>query len=364
MCINELDIGGAEKAFVRIAKGLKALGWRVRVISLRDAGPLREQLQQAEIDIEALNCGGFGDVRTYFRLRRALRIHSPDILLCFLHQANIYGRLAANYRGGPVVVSGVRVADRRKWVVLTDRWTRSLTDHYVAVSQSVAAVHSGLCGILPQKMTAIPNGVDLPAVSSDEQSAREESHEPRRILFVGRLTAQKDPLNLLAAFAKVPSSLRESCELQLVGSGPLHERLQAEIGRLQLQKQVQLLGQRADVASLMKTATVLVLPSLWEGLPNVVLEAMAAGLPVIATDVDGVQELIEDGRNGWLVPAANSSALAQTLVTALTSPEVRRKFSERSQLLVAERFTWNSVVSQYDRLLRPFVPHQAGAQQL
>lgn len=370
MCINELDIGGAEKAFVRIATGLKALGWHVRVISLRDAGPLHEPLQRAGIPVEALHGGGFGDMRTYFRLRRALRAASPDILLCFLHQANIYGRLAGCFSGGPVVISGIRVADRRRWVVLTDRWTRSLTAHYVAVSQRVADVHAALCGIDRQKITAIRNGVDLsadlPAKVSEQIAASDaevvsdnaKSEHRQRILFVGRLTAQKDPLNLLNAFAGLPEVVRETAVLQLVGSGPLYDALRAEIDQRQLSDEVQLLGQRTDVPQLMQAATVLVLPSLWEGLPNVVLEAMAAGLPVIATDVDGVQELIDNEGNGWLIPAQDPAALSRVLQIALSSPDLRRKFAERSQAIVRERFTWNSVVAEYDRLLLRFLPHQ------
>ncbi len=352
-CINELDIGGAEKALVRIAQGLSLAGWQVRVISLRDLGPLAVELQQAGIPVTALGCGGFADVRTFFRLRRELRNSPVDVVMCFLHQANIYGRLAAKFAGGPAVVSGIRVADRRRWVVLTDRMTRGWSSYYIAVSRHVAEIHAKLCGIPAANICAIRNGVDLP----DEGQLPETQTRPKHVLLaVGRLTEQKNPLCLLDAFDGLPDDVKSPSTLKFVGDGPLKAKLAAEIQRRSLQQQVQLLGQRDDVPELMRTSTVLALSSLWEGMPNVVLEAMANGLPVVASNVDGVRELIDHNVTGWLVPPADPAALAITLAAALSSPEQRSAVADSAQVLIAESFTWNAVVSEYDRVLRLLLP--------
>ncbi|MEZ6130691.1 MAG: glycosyltransferase [Planctomycetaceae bacterium] len=359
MCITELDVGGAEKAFVRIALGLQNLGWDVRVVSLRDSGVLSDELAAAGISVTALGCGGFFDGRTFFRLRHELRINPSRILLCFLYQANVYGRLAARFGGGPVVISGIRVADRRKLVVWSDRWTRCWSAHYVAVSQQVAQTHAALCGIPADKICWIPNGVDIP-LSSELLAAAERP--PLRLLFVGRMTQQKDPLTLLQAFQRLPEPLRHRTTLDYVGEGPLAATLEAEIERSGLSSQVRLLRQRSDVPDLMRASTVLVLPSRWEGLPNVILEAMANQLPVIATDVDGIRELIRPAQSGWLVPAGNPSALAVAITQALESPELRRMFAEESQRVVAKGFTWPAVIAEYDRLLRRFALDQSASQ--
>lgn len=353
MCITELDVGGAEKAFVRIAVGLKGRGWNVRVVSLRDVGALGQHLASADIPVTALGGGGMGDVRTVFRLRKLLRAQPPQILLCFLYQANIFGRLAAWYAGGPAVISGVRVADRRPWVVWSDRCTRCCTAHYIAVSRQVADTHATLCRISGDRMSAIPNGVDLP--TANELSAA-ESRSARRLLFVGRLNPQKDPLLLLEAFQKLPEDLRQTTTLDYVGQGPLQAALLERIHKFGLEGQVRLLGHRSDVLSLMRASTVLVLPSRWEGLPNVVLEAMANELPVVATRIDGTQELLAAETTGWLVPPRNSNALTAALTEALRSPHLRHKFARTAQHVVAERFTWNETVIRYDRLLRTFLP--------
>ena len=207
LCINELDPGGAERALVRIATGLLDRGWRVNVVNLRNAGYLSGQLEAAGISVTALGCGGFVDVRAIFRLRRVLQRQRPDVLVCFLHQANIVGRLAGWLAGVRAVVSGIRVADRRKWVIWTDRLTRGLTRKYVAVSQHVADVHGWLCGLGEDRIMVIRNGVDIP----DPRPIRiDRDDSERRILFVGRLTEQKRPQNLVnavAAMAVQPLSL-------------------------------------------------------------------------------------------------------------------------------------------------------------
>lgn len=352
-CITELDIGGAEKAMVRIALGLQRAGWIVRVISLRDLGPLAAELQHAGIVVSALNCGGFADVRTFFRLRRELKANPADLLMCFLHQANIYGRLAARFSGGPIVVSGIRVADRRKWVVLTDRITRRCSAHYIAVSRGVAEIHADLCGIPAAKICSIPNGVELPDL---KQLTGTEARRENALLVVGRLTQQKDPLCVLEAFCQLPDGLRSGTTLTFVGDGPLRSDLAAKIQQRSLETQVQLLGHRDDVPELMRQSTLLVLSSLWEGMPNVVLEAMANGLPVVASSVDGVRELIEHEVSGWLVPSADSSALAITLASALSDSEQRKSIANSAQVHVSESFTWSAVVDEYDRVLRSLLP--------
>lgn len=351
-CITELDVGGAEKALVRIAVGLQQSGWKVRVISLRDEGVMARVLQSEQIPVTALNCGGLADVRAWYRLRRELKAHPTDVLMCFLHQANIYGRLAARFSGGPVVVSGVRVADRRKVIVLTDRLTSCCTAHYVAVSQHVADTHAQLCGIPADKIDAIPNGVDAPV--AQERSGTPGSSE-NVLLSVGRLIEQKDPLCLLDAFSRLPNELRNKTSLAYAGEGPLQEPLRAAIKKQGLQDRVELLGHTDDVSELMQRATLLVLPSRWEGMPNVVLEAMANGLPVVASNVDGVKEVITPENTGWLVPPRDPAALAAALEKALNNRDLRNRFSKSAQALVAESFTWKSVIKQYDELLRSLV---------
>ena len=195
-------------------------------------------------------------------------------------------------------------------------------------------------------MISIPNGVDCP----NELPAGSDS-DAAEVLFVGRLTEQKAPLNLLAAFERLPEQLRAASRLTFVGDGPLMADLKRRIHAGPCVDSVQFVGQVDDVNSRMRPATLLVLPSRWEGMPNVVLEAMANGLPVVATAVDGTKEVLCQ-ETGWLVPPDDVAGLSTAINDALTSPEERQLRRERAFERVRNEFTWQSVVDQYDKLFR------------
>ena len=366
MAITELDIGGAERAFVQIAIGLKSRGWDVNVISLRDAGALAGRLREAGIPVQALRCGGPADFRAIGRLKHALLKNPPAVLLTFLHQANIVGRLAAKRAKVKNVICGVRVADRRWSVRIPEALTKHLVTQYVAVSNSVARIHCDICGIAPQKMTAICNGVDLQAIDAAVPVPRREincSDNDQVILCVGRLTQQKSPLDVMEAFDKLrqldPVG-HQHRKLVFVGDGPLKPALQELIKKKQLENHVHLLGWRSDIAAVMKAATVLVMASKWEGLPNVVLEAQAAGLPVVASAVDGCQEIIEDALTGRLFPAGDTAALASVLRelsgsgddSHAAAEQMRSRIAASAREFTESRFSWEKCVAEYDELLR------------
>lgn len=365
MAINELDVGGAERAFVQIALGLQKKGWVVNVISLRDAGVLAEPLRQAGISVDALNCGGASAVLATGRMTRVLKASPPSVLLTFLNQANIVGRLAAKRAGVTAVVSGIRVADRRSIVRIPEVMTKHLVTRYVAVSRSVANVHCRLCGIEADRMDVIYNGVDLPGIDGATAVPRSElgcKDDDQLILCVGRLSEQKAPLSIMEAFDGLrrldPIGFSRR-KLLFLGDGPLRPTLEKQIRNNQLENHVHLLGWRSDAASVMKSATVLVLASKWEGLPNVILEAQAAGLPVIASAVDGCMELIDDGRTGRLFPAGDTRKLAQVLRELLESrgdsgsvaQQLLTQFATSARRFAAG-FSWEKCVDQYDTMLR------------
>ncbi|MEP3478024.1 MAG: glycosyltransferase [Fuerstiella sp.] len=347
-CITELDIGGAEKAFVRILLGLQASGWTVQAVSLRDAGPLSDKLTQAGIVVDALGCGGIADFRAFWRLRRLVQSSNPDVVLSFLHQANFYSRLAAGSRPNASIISGIRVADRRKSIILPDSWTSGRVDHYVGVSQEVMRQHQQWCGLAAERCSWIGNGVDLP--EGIDQIPRAENE----LLFVGRLTDQKSPETLLNALSIVRRQ-GNLLRLKMVGTGPLLTALRRQCEQLGLEDVVEFLGQRADVPMLMQKATALVLPSKWEGMPNVVLEAMANGLPVIASDVDGIRDVIVDGVTGLLVAPTDPDLLASAMIRMVSQTTLRRNLAKTAMAEVAVNYSWDSVVGQYDDLLRRLV---------
>ncbi len=357
MAITELDVGGAERAFVRVAIGLKERGWDVCVISLRDAGLLSAELQRADIEVTALECGGFFDIRALWRMRQVIRQQRPDVLLTFLHQANIIGRISGRSAGVARIICSVRVADRR-WSVRIPEWlTSCCVDHYAAVSQTVADVHAKLCGLSQDRFSVIRNGVDIEAIDAIPAIDRTQlgcTDEDFIILNAGRLTEQKAPDDVLSAvrgLVKDQQEIRHRVKLVFIGDGPLKSKLEQSITNNGMQDLVRLLGHRSDVISIMKAASVLVLASRWEGLPNVILEAQAAGLPVIASSVDGVQELVIDRQTGRLFPAGDVPRLAEILTEFLQSPESAALTVAAAREQVSRQFRWDDCISGFDQLL-------------
>ena len=369
--ITELDDGGAERAFVRIVTGLDPSRWAPSVICLSSYGPLVEPLKLAGIPVECLRLkqGHESATRQHRTLLRAccefsrlLRVQQPAILQTFLFHANIAGRVAAKVAGVPHVVSGIRVAERRsQWRLRLDRWTAGLVDQHVCVSQAVADFSINQSKLDRSKVIAIPNGVDVERFrDADPADLSNFGNEPgsKVILSVGRLDDQKDPLTLLAAFAKLATE-QADVRLLFVGQGPLEASLRADAAERGLERRVHFVGRQSDVAGIMRAADVFVLASKWEGMPNVILEAAAAGLPVVSTRAEGVSEIIDDGRTGLLVEIGNVNALAAAMGETLKNPTASHARAVLLQNVVSEGFSWPNVIAQYERLYESLLPSPA-----
>lgn len=352
MVITELDAGGAEQAFVRLAGGLQTRGWRVDVVSLRGRGPLSQPLEDSGIPVTALGCRGLADVRCATRLQQHVRRQAPDVLLSFLHQANLYGRLAAWWAGVPVVVSGIRVADRRRAVVWPERLTRRLVTHYVACGNAVAEEHRRLCHISATRMSVILNGVDSHSLRQAEPLSRSALGIPDDALvlaFVGRITQQKGLDLLLAALQRLPESATTRYTLLVAGEGP--DRKASETVAQAAGLPVRFLGRVDPIGSLYRTADVVVIPSRWEGTPNVLLESLACGTPVLAAAVDGICDIADQYPGVRLFSGRNIQDLATFLTATLADPTADRRAAGEAQTLISERLTWDAAITKYHELL-------------
>lgn len=354
LCITDLDPGGAERALVQLVTRLDRSQWDPVVYCLGPRAPLADTLESAGIKTHCLNATR-RDIFVIRRLAKLLKQQRPALLQTFLFHANIAGRYAAFFAQVPITVSGIRVAERdQKWHLRLERLTRRRATHHVCVSQAVAEFTKQELQLPDEAVTVIPNGVDIGTITSAPVANLAPFGIPpgaQTLLFVGRLHPQKGVSFLLEAFRAI-SQKRPDLHLLIVGSGPLENEVTEFVRRNTLESQVHLAGHRSDVPSLMKAATALVLPSLWEGMPNVVLEAMAAGLPVIATAVDGTIELIENEKTGWLCSPGSQDSLQQAIECVLDQPDRARALADAAQQMVSHRFTWDATVSAYSQLWR------------
>lgn len=328
--------------------------WEPHVFCLGGRAELADALEQAGVPVTCLGASRLLQIATVLtRLSLHLRRLDPALLQTFLFHANIVGRLAGQLAGVQRIVSGIRVAEKRSRVPLwIDRWTNWMVDQNVSVSRAVTEFSSQHAGIKPSKVTTIPNGVDVERFADAVPADLAEFGIPptsQTIVAVGRLDHQKAP-NVLLETAERLIPTHDSLHVLFVGHGPLEGTLRRWVDRRQLGNRIHFTGWRPDVAAIMKSAYCLVLASLWEGMPNVVLEAMAAGLPVVASRVEGTRELVKPGETGLLVAPGSAAELENALTRILQEPTLAMSMANAAQELVTTRFTYNSVVTGYENL--------------
>lgn len=354
-CITELEIGGAEQCLVELACGLDRQQFTpaVFVLGRRPDAPadaLYRRLEAAGIAVESFGArtpAGFLPVLA--RLTRSLRRFQPDLLQTFLWHANVLGRVAGRMAGVPHVVAGIRVAERsgrgRLWLDrLTDRWV----ERHVAVSEAVARFSRQSGGLPSVKLIVIPNGVDASRFLDASPVALEPLGLPpgyRAIVCVGRLEPQKRVDWLLRLLPQVVEAAPD-CQLLVVGEGPQRPALEKLAADLAIGRHVRFLGFRDDIPAILAASEVLALPSAWEGMPNAVLEAMASSLPVVATDVEGVRELLGDGAAEQVVAVDGPRAFTERLIALLKDEGLRSRLGAANRRR-AEEFSWPAMIERY-----------------
>jgi glycosyltransferase involved in cell wall biosynthesis len=358
LVITELDVGGAEKALVNLATRLDRTRWRPSVIALGPEAALAQPIRESGLAVDCLGVDPRRPVVAIRRLASTLRRQDPALVQSFLFHANVAARIAALGAGRrrPWVLGGLRVAERQKrWHLMLDRMTARLATGAVCVSEGVRRFSREVGGWPDDRLTVIPNGIDVTLFDAADPLPRASLEIPSGsflALYVGRLNVQKGLPILLDAFEQVIDARPDhDWHLALAGDGPERDRLQDRVeGSSRLRGRVRLLGPRSDVPALLKAADLLVLPSFWEGMPNVVLEAMASRRAVVATRVEGSEDLVHPGETGWLVPPGDSAALVRTLLDAASDRDRLRHFGEAGRARVESAFTIEQTVRGYERL--------------
>jgi glycosyltransferase involved in cell wall biosynthesis len=348
-------IGGAEQQAMLLAKGLRRRGWRVSVVALSGSGgAAAAELRNAGVEFLSLEMRkGLADPRGWIRFQRWLWRERPDVVHAHLPHAAWLARWSRLTAPVPVVIDTLHSSHTgtlgRRLGYACSRW---LTDHVTAVSQATAASHLAAGMVSENNLSVLGNGIELYAWRPDARTrtaARRELGLADEFLWlaVGRLDAVKDYQALLNAFARVP----ETARLLIAGSGPLQSELVQQAARLGLGERVRFLGFEPQVKRWMKAADGFILTSRYEGLPMVLLEAGACGLPVVATDVAGSREVVVIGVTGWLARVGDAGALAKAMAKLMQMPsEKRRAMGERARRHVVEQFGLETVLDMWEQL--------------
>ena len=357
--ITELEVGGAERCLVNLATGLDRERFDPIVYSL-DSRPARDReslvlrLEQASIPVRFIGVTSSWQVLLAIRrLGRLLAEQQPHIVQTFLFHANVVGTLAAvRRRPRPRIVNGIRVADPSRRRQRLERWMSRQAARIVCVSQSVADFCSGQGRMAREKLVVIPNGVNVdqyPAASAADMTQFGVPTDRQVVVFVGRLHAQKGVDWMLRVAPRLLTQL-PTHDLLLVGDGPERKTLQGLAAKLGIADRVHFAGWRPDVPQILAASSMLVLPSRWEGMPNVVLEAMATGLPVVSTRAAGVEELLGSLADCQTVTINDADDFVATALRLAQNPSKAQEIGHQNRQRATERFSLAAMIAAYERL--------------
>lgn len=362
--LYRLDTGGMEQIMLSVINRTRQR-YRHAVICVAGYGPMRDCIDDATIPCLSLEKKPGKDWLHYLRFWRALRKLKPDLvqtynigtldLIPVARLAGVHGVIHAEHGRDASDPRGELPKYRR-----LRRWMAPFISQYVAVSIELQDWLTGRVGIRSSKVVHIPNGIDVErfCIASDRRAPRRLTGDfaPSGAVLVGnvaRLDKVKDHACLISAFGFLRDQTEShglDCRLIIAGDGPQREALERQIARLGLSETVHLLGNRDDVPELLGECDMFVLSSMAEGMPLTLLEAMAAGLPVITTRVGDTVSMVEEGRTGMLVPPANSQALADAMVKYAADETLRLRHGAAGREHVAARFSIGAMLSAYEAL--------------
>ena len=359
--ITSLTVGGAQQLLLDICLEMRAHGHDVRVIGLR-GGSMAQEFRKRGFETSEFLMENMVSLPTLFRLTVLLKQQRPWIVHTHLGRADSYGRVAAWLAGVPRIVTTVHNVDawKAKWYL---RWIDAVTSraaHRLIACSGRVAEHLRAIGLVPMdKVTVLRNGIRLQdwrdepspvAVSALRQDLGVKNNE-FVIGVIGRLEPQKGHVYLLQALASFKSSL-PAFRLCIVGEGTLREELERLVVKFGLASNVTFAGVRHDMRLVYAAVDLVVMPSLWEGLPITLLECMASRRPVVATDVGGISEIIQPEHNGLMVPPKSSEALAAAIQRCMQSPESTRARVEAGFETVRREFSVEQLVDKVLALYR------------
>ena len=352
--IPGLDVGGAERLLLSFGRHLDPSEFELRVAYLRDENALRPQLEEAGIPVDRI---ASGELRSY------VERHATDIVHSHLIRGDLLAGSLAGRPGFPVWITTRHNTRYFRGMRFPYGWIdRSYSRHAtatVAISRAVAEDVAKQQRRDVGSIRVIPNGVEPAApVDADERDRLRrqlgiEGEEPA-LLHVGSLTEQKGHRVLLQALGRLHKK-RIRPRLFLMGAGPLRGFIDAQARKLGIADRVQLMGAVDRPETKLAAFDVFVFPSLWEGFGLGLAEAMAAGLPVVASNVDGIPEMVEDGVSGVLVPPGDATALADALRDVLAGGDRRGSLGAAAQERIEGAFTAQRMLEEYAELYREVV---------
>jgi len=355
--ISQLPVGGVENLLLTVLQHSDSQKFYPTVCSLSDKGVIGKEMEALGVNVLCLNKlrhkFDWTMVKDIYHLIKQLNI---QIVFTYQYHSNLYGRIAAHLAKVPCIIASVHnvyTIDKKVHRRIINKCLSRFTDKIIAVSGSVKEDVMRYDGVPDGKVEIVYNGIDIDRFTDlDESTLRSELGilmETPIIGTVGRLAFQKGQRYLLEAVSIVKKKFPQIV-LLMVGDGPLKDELKSYAKTLGLDDAVIFTGSRRDIPLLLAAMDIFVLPSLWEGLSISLIEAMAAGKPVIAADIAPIRELINTQEVGMLVPPRNSGAIADTIELLLTEEVLAEEMGIAARKRVFSDFSIETTLSRYEHL--------------
>jgi glycosyltransferase involved in cell wall biosynthesis len=370
--IENIEFGGGERVFSQIIRGLDKERFGVFVAS-NPGGIFEKKLTEVGIKINPVRMTNRYNLGIISRLKKIIKTKDVQIVHSQGGRADFFARIAARIANVPIIISsmamlveGYDVSRSRKGLyVLIDRWTERWVNKFTVLSEAMRRSLIERHKIPPENIVKIYNGIEIEEYNPDLKEVKNKKLEGKRALglkndvpvigAIGRLVWQKGFEYLIRAAPEVLKKCPEARFL-IVGEGPLKNKLILTGEKLNVADRITFTGFRSDIKEILASIDVLAMPSLLEGLPMVLLEAMAMAKPIVATRIDGITEVLENSKTGLLVPAKNSHALAEAIVGILDDKAKANFFGQNAREAAKEKFSVKKMVEQielaYEKLLR------------
>jgi|SRR6516162_7102669 glycosyltransferase involved in cell wall biosynthesis len=346
--VTSLNIGGLEMVVLNLARYADRRRFDLRVLCLEESGILAPRIESLGVPVESVGPPSLSRLRRLIRLSIRLGQMQPHILHTHNMMPHYFGAAAATVARVPVLIHTKHGRNNPELPrrVMLNRWASYLSSRVVAVSEDSADVARKIERVPDGKLTVIRNGINLEGFPPHHRQSA-----GKRVINVARLNFIKDQATLLRA-ARLVADADPEFRLDIIGDGPARGELLALREDLSLGDRVCFLGERMDVAGCLAACDLFVLSSETEGLSLTLLEAMAAGLPIVATAVGGNREVVVEGETGLLVPAKSPQALAHAIRCLLCDPARLLRMGRAARAQVEKEFDMRQVVVKYETLYR------------
>ncbi len=355
--VDSLDVGGAEGLVLGLTRKLMSDGFRVSVCYC-EPGPIADDLTRMGVNVTHIPWHSRFDPMLPVRMANVIRRDPPQIVHTHLFKSDFHGRFAARLSGVPVVLSTLHSCNewaKNPFFGFTYGVTTRFADRIIAVAEEVRdyAIHH--FHLASSRILTIANGIDVRRFENKKEAAlnlRAElgiASDAPLIGIVARLDPPKDHETFLRAAALI-KKVAPNARFAIVGDGPLRESLTKLSADLGLDREVVFCGRRNDIPTVMNALDILVLSSVYEGLPMALLEGMAASRPVVSTAVGGITGLVVDGETGLLVPPSDPKAIADACLRLVVDPDLRCQIGQAAYARAKEKYSLDEMYSKTIRL--------------